>query len=231
MSDSLPIVFVPGLFCTARLFADQIGPLWKFGSITIADHSRDDTMAAMAQRILAASPPRFALVGLSMGGYVAFEIWRQASDRVAKLALLDTTARPDTPEQTKVRNDQIAQAEAGKFAAIVDKALPMLIHRQGDQGLRAVVKQMAADTGEDAFIRQQRAIVGRADSRPDLAKILCPTLVLVGAEDKLIPPDRSREMADGIAGAKMVTVDACGHISSLEQPAKVTEALVDWMSN
>jgi pimeloyl-ACP methyl ester carboxylesterase len=230
MSDSLPIVLVPGLFCTAQLYADQIGPLWRFGSVTIADHSRDDTMTGIAQRILAAAPPRFALVGLSMGGYVAFEILRQARDRVAKLALIDTTARPDTPEQTKVRNDQIAQAEAGQFAAIVDKALPMLMHDARNEGVIAIVKQMASDTGADAFIRQQKAIIGRPDSRPELASIRCSTLVLVGAQDKLIPPDRSEELAKGIAGSKLIYVEACGHLSSLEQPAKVTDALVSWMT-
>ena len=93
--DNLPIVLVPGLNCSARLYAQQIPALWRFGPVTVADHTRDESVAAIARRILAAAPPRFALAGLSMGGYLAFEIMRQAPQRVAKLALLDTGARSE----------------------------------------------------------------------------------------------------------------------------------------
>src|ERR1700730_3701804 len=120
MSDAavLPIVLIPGLTCSARLYAEQIPALWRFGPVTIADHTRDDSMAAIAGRILAAAPPRFALAGLSMGGYIAFEIMRQAAGRVAKLALLDTGARGDTPEQTERRKVVIALANSGRYADV-----------------------------------------------------------------------------------------------------------------
>src|SRR5947209_3549893 len=98
-----PIVLVPGLLCSARLYAEQIPALWRFGSVSIADHRRDDTMEAIAERILADAPPKFALVGLSMGGYIALSMMRRAPERVARLALLDTNARPDTPEQSERR--------------------------------------------------------------------------------------------------------------------------------
>src|SRR5512135_1268766 len=104
-SNSLPVVLVPGLTCTARLYVDQIPTLWQFGSVTVADHRRDDSMANIARRILAAAPPRFALAGLSMGGFIAFEIMRQAPERVTRLALLNTQARPDTPEAGARRRD------------------------------------------------------------------------------------------------------------------------------
>src|ERR1700728_819240 len=110
-SDPLPVVLIPGLTCTARLYAEQVPALWQFGPVTIADHRRDDSMAAIARRILAAAPPRFALAGLSMGGYIAFEIMRQAPERVAKLALLDTGARPEVPERTAQRKPLIALAK------------------------------------------------------------------------------------------------------------------------
>src|SRR5215472_18836149 len=103
MPDPLPIVLIPGLTCSARLYADQIPALWRFGPVTVADHTRDDSMAAIARRILAAAPPQFALAGLSMGGYIAFEIMRQAPQRVTRLALLDTSARADTPERLAQR--------------------------------------------------------------------------------------------------------------------------------
>src|SRR5215470_15677573 len=119
-SEGLPIVLVAGLNCSARLYAEQIPVLWQFGPVIVADHRRDDTMAAMARRILAAAPPRFALAGLSMGGYIAFEILRQAPGRVAKLALLDTGARAETAERTEQRKPLIALAKTGRFAEIFD---------------------------------------------------------------------------------------------------------------
>jgi pimeloyl-ACP methyl ester carboxylesterase len=229
MSSSQPVVLVPGLFCTPRLYAEQIPALWQFGPVSVADHRRHDTMAEIAKSVLANAPPKFALIGLSMGGYISLEIMRQAPDRILRLALLDTTARPDAPEQTKVRHEQIALAKSGAYDGIVQAALPLLLHRV--EACRDVMVQMAKDTGPDAFIRQQQAIIGRIDSRPSLAAIRCPTLVLVGAQDKLIPPDRSQELAAGIAGARYVEVPDCGHISTLEQPERVTKALIDWLSN
>src|SRR5580693_8611623 len=121
-SDPLPVVLIPGLTCTARLYAEQIPALWQFGAVTIADHRRDDSMAAIARRILAAAPPRFALAGLSMGGYIAFEIMRQAPQRVGKLALLDTGARPEVPEQTERRGPAMAKAKSGRLAEVAEEA-------------------------------------------------------------------------------------------------------------
>src|SRR5579862_9371744 len=99
LSETLPTVLVAGLNCSARLYADQIPVLWQFGPVTVADHRRDDSIAAIARRLLAAAPPRFAVAGLSMGGYIAFEVMRQAPGRVAKLALLDTGPGAEVPER------------------------------------------------------------------------------------------------------------------------------------
>jgi pimeloyl-ACP methyl ester carboxylesterase len=228
MREPLPTVLIPGLLCTPRLYAEQIPALWRFGSVTVADHTRDDTMAGIARRILAQAPPRFTLIGLSMGGYVAFEVQRQAPDRVAKLALLDTTARPDAPEQTEQRKRQIEMAQNGRFDGIAQLLFPRFVAaaRRDDRALQAVVRTMAEDTGPEAFVRQQTAIMKRADSRPGLGAIPCPTLVLVGADDTLTPPDRAAEMAAAIPGARQVVVPASGHLSPLEQPQAVVEALV-----
>ena len=133
MSDALPIVLVPGLTCSPRLYAEQIPALWRFGPVTVADHKRDDSMAAIARRILASAPSRFALAGLSMGGYIAFEIMRQAPERVAKLALLDTGARSETPEQTERRKLVIALAKNGRYAEVADIAFPIYVHRNRHQ--------------------------------------------------------------------------------------------------
>jgi pimeloyl-ACP methyl ester carboxylesterase len=228
---ALPIVLVPGLLCTARLYAEQIPALQRLGPVTVADHTRDDSMAAIAERVLADAPPRFALAGLSMGGYVAFEIVRQAPERVARLALLSTSARLDPPEISERRRRQIALAEDGRFGAVAGMQFPLLVHRSrlDDEGLQTLVRLMADEIGADAFVRQQTAIIGRADSRPDLAAIACPTLVVVGDGDELIAPENSVEIADGIPGARLVTIAECGHLSTLERPEQMTAALTEWL--
>ena len=231
MPDVLPVVLVPGLTCSARLYAEQIPALWRFGPVTVADHTRDDSMAGIARRILAAAPPRFALAGLSMGGYIAFEIIRQAPQRVVRLALLDTGARAEAPEQTERRKVVIALAKSGRYIEVPDVAFPNYVHRNrlNDAGLKRTVRMMAEETGVDAFLRQQQAIMSRPDSRPGLGSIKCPTLVLVGDGDEATPPELAREIAGAIAGARLVMIADCGHLSTLEQPEKVTAALVDWM--
>jgi pimeloyl-ACP methyl ester carboxylesterase len=232
MSEPLPMVLVPGLLCTARLYAEQVPVLWRFGPVMIADHRRDDTAAAIAARILAAAPPRFALAGLSMGGYLALEVMRQAPDRVARLALLDTNARGDTPEISERRRRQIELAQNGRLGEIVDQQLPLFVHRdrRGDTSLIEIVRVMAEETGVEAFVRQQRALIGRADLRSHLAAIRCPTLVLVGDGDELTPPTLAKEIAGSITGARLVVVPASGHLSTLEQPVAVNTALVEWMA-
>src|SRR5919109_290334 len=165
MREALATVLIPGLLCTPRLYAEQIPALWHFGPVVVADHTRDDSMSGIARRLLEHAPPRFALVGLSMGGYVAFEVQRQAPDRIAKLA------------QTG-RFDQIAGMLYPKFVAA---------SRHGDKALEAIVRTMAEETGAEAFVRQQAAIMQRVDSRPGLGAIRCPTLVVVGGEDAVTP--------------------------------------------
>ncbi|MGH8258129.1 MAG: alpha/beta fold hydrolase, partial [Steroidobacteraceae bacterium] len=183
-------------------------------------------------RILANAPAQFALAGLSMGGYISFEILRQAPDRVAKLVLLDTSARADVPEQSEQRRSQMKAAQEGRLGEIVDMLFPRLVHarRWGDESLRRIVRAMAQDVGVDGFIRQQTAIIGRPDSRPGLGAIRCPTLVVVGDGDVLTPPERAEEIANGIRGARLVTVPDSGHLSTLEQPVAVTKAMAEFLS-
>jgi pimeloyl-ACP methyl ester carboxylesterase len=198
-------------------------------AVTIADHTRGDTIAEIARRILEASPPRFALVGLSLGGYIAFELLRQARDRVARLALLDTSARPESAEQAARREPQIALAKAGHYDEAARQQFPLIVHRSrhADEALRREYRMMAEETGVEVFLRHQRAITGRADSRPSLGAIRCPTLVLVGDADELTPPALSEEIAAGIRGSRLVIVPECGHLATLERPAAVTEALTE----
>lgn len=232
MTEPLPVVLIPGLLASARLYAPQLPALWRFGPVMLADHTRDESVAAIARRILATAPPRFALVGLSMGGYISFEILRQAPARIAKLALLDTAAQPDTPEASDARRTQMALAESGRLDAVVQNLFLRMVHpaRRGDTALRAIVDAMAAEVGTAGYLRQQRANIARPDSRPTLATIRCPTLVLVGEQDPLTPPERAAEIAAGIEGAHLERVRECGHLSALERPDEVTAALSAWLA-
>ena len=231
MSDSLPVVLIPGLLGSPRLYAGQIPELWRCGPVMVADHTRDDSMAGIARRVLAAAPAKFALAGLSMGGYISFEILRLAPERVVKLALLDTTARPDLPEQSEARRAQIAEARGGRLGDVLQRAFPTWVHpaRRTDAALWATTLAMADEVGVEGFARQQLANIGRADSRPGLAAIRCPTLVLVGEQDAVTPPERAQEIATGIAGARLLILPECGHMSAAEQPEKVSHALLEWL--
>jgi pimeloyl-ACP methyl ester carboxylesterase len=225
------LVLIPGLACTARLFEPQIAALSAGRTIVVADHTQDDSIAAIAARLLREAPGRFDLAGLSMGGYIAMEVMRQAPERVERLALLDTSARPDTPEASQDRERLIALAEAGRFEEIHSALWPRLVHpdHRDDRALQDIMFGMMRETGAEAYIRQQRAIMARADSRPLLPGTEIPTLVLVGESDAITPPEIAREMAEMIEWASLVVIPEAGHMSTLEQPERVTQALQLWL--
>ena len=176
------------------------------------------------------APQKFALAGLSMGGYVALEIMRQAPERVLGLCLLDTSARPDTPEATENRQKLMKQAEVN-FQVVLDTLMPKLIHpsRMAYNSIVDTVYSMGHRVGKDTFLQQQRAIIGRIDSRPYLPHINCPTLVLCGREDVMTPVEVHEEMAAAIPGANMVVVGECAHLSTMGQPKIVSEAMRAWL--
>jgi pimeloyl-ACP methyl ester carboxylesterase len=229
---STRLVLVPGLACTEDLFADQVTTLRGDLAISVADHTRHDTVSGIARAVLAAAPDRFAPCGLSMGGYIAFEVMRQAPDRVERLALLDTSPLPDTPEQGERRLRLISMAQSDDFESVRCTLWPLFVHpaRHDDVALKRTVFKMMDDTGPETFIRQQKAIISRSDSRPSLGMIHCPTLVLVGNEDALTPVSVALTIADGIAGSKLEIVQDCGHLSTMERPDAVTEALRAWIA-
>jgi pimeloyl-ACP methyl ester carboxylesterase len=225
------LLLLPGLLNDERLWGHQARTLAALADVDIRVLTEDDDIAAMARRVLATAPPRFALAGLSMGGYVAMEILRQAPERVERLALVGTTARPDTPEQTQRRLDAIQVAQSGGFNKIMPGMLPIMVHpdHAGLERVGGLAKDMARTIGPEAFVRQQNAIRHRPDSRPGLPCIACPTLVMVGADDTLTPPDRAQEMAGLIPAARLVTIGECGHLSAIEQPQAVSAALQYWL--
>jgi pimeloyl-ACP methyl ester carboxylesterase len=228
-----PLVLLPGLLCDAALWAPQVDDLRGLADpITIGDLTRHDSMGDMADAILAEAPPRFALAGLSMGGYCAQEIMRRAPERVTRLALLDTSARADSDEQRARRRGLIELAQKGAFKGVTPRLLPLLIHpdRLQDKALTQTVIGMAERIGRDGFLRQQKAIMGRPDGRPDLARIACPTRILVGRQDALTPVALHEEMEAAIPGARLVVIEESGHLTTLERPEPVNAALEEWLS-
>lgn len=229
--DRPTLLLLPGLLNDASLYEHQAEALADCAAISIGDLTRSDSMGRLAADVLAEAPEGpFALCGMSMGGYVAFEIMRRAPERVRGLALLDTSARADTPEAAAARREQIEEGR-GDFPGVVEKLLARLAHpdHAGAPEIGGVFQSMATGLGYDVFVRQQHAIMGRPDSRPTLATIRCPTLVLCGRQDEVTPPALHEEIATGIAGARLEIVEDCGHLSPLEQPERVTELLRDWL--
>lgn len=228
---ALPLVMLPGLLCDERLWSEQARALSDIADPLIADLTQDDSVTAMAARVLAAAPPRFALAALSMGGYVALEIMRQAPERVSRLALLATSAAPDSPERAATRRAAIESLKLGRFVGVTTRLLPQLVHASHVDGpVGQEVRDMAARVGGEAFLRQQTAILGRPDSRPTLATITVPTLVAVGDSDVLTPPAEAEDIHAGIAGSRLHLFQACGHLPPLEQPAAVSAQLRDWLT-
>ena len=227
-----PIAFLPGPLTTDALWEPVIRRLDGRIEPWIADLTADDSIAAMAARVLTDAPwERFALAGHSLGGYVAFEIMRRAPERIERLALIDTQARADTLEAIDRRRALIELAQAGRFQEVAERLIPVVFDSVEvvDPTLVALHRDMAHTVGAEAFLRQQRAIMERIDSRPTLTTIRCPTLVLCGAHDLLTPLDRHEEIAQVIPGAKLVAVPSAGHFSPLERPYEVGFALANWL--
>ena len=230
--NKVPLLLLPGLLCDEALWAQQMHALADIATPQVADFTQDDSVAAMARRALAAAPDRFALAALSMGGYVAFEILRQAPERVLRLALFDTSAAPDDEARAARRRAAIASLAHGKFAGVTQQLLPQLVQpRHVDGPVGQVVREMAERVGQDAFVRQQTAILGRPDSRPLLAQIRVPTLIAVGDSDPLTPPAEARVMHEGIADSQLHVFDDCAHLPPLEWPEATSAALRAWLTD
>jgi pimeloyl-ACP methyl ester carboxylesterase len=228
----IPLLLLPGLLCDARLWRDQAAALEDIAAPVIADLTQDDSIETMAQRAIAAMPERFALAGLSMGGYVALAVMRAARGRVMRLALLDTSARADTEAQRRRRRAMMGLSRTGRFRGVTPRLLPQLLHpdRLADAALVAEVTAMAGRVGGEAFLRQQQAILSRPDSRADLPGFDLPTLVAVGEADALTPPDLAEEMATMIPGAALRVIEGCGHLPPMEAPGATAALLRHWLS-
>ena len=223
------VLFLPGLLCDQALFAAQ---LTAFPAARIADLTLDDHVDLMAARALATMPGRFALCGLSMGGYVALAIMRLAPDRVTRLCLMDTQARADTETQSRNRRIMMALARGHRFRGVTPRLLPMMLHPDSlaDETLTRTVMEMAERVGRDAFLRQQQAIIDRPCSLDLLPQIEVPTLVAVGSHDTMTPLPLAEEMAALIPGARLAVIERAGHLPPLERPDSVIEIICNWLA-
>jgi len=226
------LLLIPGLLSDYALWQNQIEALSDIAACHVADSATHDRIELIAKDILAKAPERFALAGLSMGGYVSLEIMRQAPERVTRLCLLNTSARQDTPEQRQRRSILLALSAKGKFKGVTPRLLPMLIHpeRVSDVVLTQTIMDMAERVGREAFQNQQTAILNRIDSRPYLKDIHCPVQIVGSYQDMISLPEVVEEMAALIPAAKLTMLEGCGHLSSLEQPQKVTTIMRGWLA-
>ena len=232
MSTKIPLILIPGLLCDEALWEYPMKKLDAIADCTVTDHhTKYETIDEIADAIADAAPSRFALAGLSMGGYIALEICRKFSDRVSRLALLDTAPGADTPEQTSRRKDFIALCQQGKFDEVVENLFQVFVHpdRQNDPVLRNQVIDMVNRVGAKIFVRQQHAIMSRINQTPHLHEITCPTIVICGHEDQLTPLKLSQEIANHIPDSKLFSISNCGHLSTMERPEEVSAIMQQWL--
>ncbi|MFH1982616.1 MAG: alpha/beta hydrolase [Pseudomonadota bacterium] len=229
----IPMILIPGLLCDAALWGHQVASLHSIAECKITEHHRHHaTIGLMADAIVAEAPARFALAGLSMGGYIALEICRKYGDRVERLALIDTSARSDTPAQTDRRKSLIKQCREGNFHSVPETLYPFLVHpdRMADATLKRQVIDMAARVGAEVFLRQQRSIMDRIDQVPNLSSITCPTMIVCGEHDQITPRACSEEMVEKICRSELVIVGDCGHMSTMEKPETVSSIMYNWFT-
>lgn len=190
-----------------------------------------DSIQGMAAHLLDEAPPRFSLAGHSMGGRVALEAYRQAPQRIERLALLDTGYEAAVPEETERRGVLVRKALAEGIDAIAETwARPMIApSRQQDSELLESILSMVGRMSGEIYAWQTQALLTRPDSTPVLTGISCPTYVICGKQDGWSPPQRHREMADLIDGSELRLIDDCGHMSTMERPHEVLSILEEWM--
>jgi pimeloyl-ACP methyl ester carboxylesterase len=227
------VILLPGLACDAALWRGQIAPLSVSHEVVVSDvHTRAASLPEMAALLLAEHAGALALAGSSMGGMLALHAWQQAPGRVRGLALLGTTARPDTPELIALRSQAIELFAAGRSDEVLRANVPLALH-PGHADHAALVDtylQMIRRAGDPQLIAQNRAVMARADARPWLPAVRCPTLVACGQGDLLTPPEHSREIAGLVPGARLELLADCGHLLTLEQPAQVNRLLLEWLA-
>lgn len=229
-SPRIPLLLLPGSLCEADMWNAQIDALGDIADARTVEIGGFDSIAAMAAHVIAEAPEgRFALAGFSLGGYVALEVVRRVPERISHLALLDTSARPDHPENAPRREANMAAFRADPYP-VLDAFKAMTLGPATPPEVREAIRTSMRRLGPFDYLDQQRAIMQRPDARPTLSAIGCPTLVLCGGEDRATPPAGHREIAAAVPGAAYVELPGIGHMTPLEAPESVAGAMREWLS-
>jgi pimeloyl-ACP methyl ester carboxylesterase len=233
MSAKIRGILLPGLCDDERVWQHVAAELRDLAEFTFVPLNKPTTIRQMAELALSASSGQVGILGFSMGGYVAFEMWRQAKERIEWMVLLSTSARPDTIERSMDRQRLIHQAEDGNYGTIVQTDFVATVEpsRVADEDLRRRLAAMALTQGSEVYVRQMKAIMARADSRRDLIGIDVPTAILCGKDDHITPPELSEEIAAGIRGSELHLIPNCGHYLTLERPSHVEAVIRRFLSH
>ncbi|MDB5580907.1 MAG: alpha/beta hydrolase fold family protein [Bradyrhizobium sp.] len=219
------LVMIPGLGSDAAVWRRTITALNGTVDCLVGDTHSDGSLRGMAQRILGQAPETFALAGVSMGGMVALEMMKIAPERVRRLALIDTNARPDALARKAYRYLANVVAITGDFGRLSKRSVDSMVHPSTPDDVRAELAEMGARVGAKAYVRQNRAVAARPDLRPVLQRIAVPTVVIVGAEDRLTPLELSREIHDLTPGSTLHVIPGCGHLPPIEKPVALAAIL------
>jgi len=227
-----PLILLPGLASDHVMWQAQLAVLPSRWQAHVTDvHARCDTIEAMARTLLDDHPGELVLCGASMGGIVAMEVARQAPQRIRGLALLGTTARPETDEVRALREAAIVLFDQGRAAEVLRANVPLAFHasRASDKTLVRTYMDFVLHAGSAQLIRQNRAIMARPDARRHLPDVRCPVLMVCGDADQLTPPECAREIAALVPDARLEMIARCGHMLTMEQPEHVNDLLLEWL--
>lgn len=229
----MSLVLLPGLACDATVWRDQLPALAAHAPVVTDVHARFDSLPEMAAALLAEHAGPLRLAGTSMGGMVALEVLRQAPQRVRGLALLGSTARADTPSMQQLRREAIVAFEQGRVDEVLRANLMFAFHPRVRAGSAIAARYLAMirRAGAAQLIRQNRAVLARADQRHWLPGVACPVLVACGEDDRLTPPELAHELAAAIPGSRLALLPDCGHMLTLEQPQRVNALLLEWLES
>ena len=228
-----PVVMIPGMMCDERIFAHQIEELGTDTEVYIADISKYSSIQELASDVLENSPPKFFLVGHSMGGIVAMEMCSQEPDRIEKLVIMDSNPKPELEETKLKREPQIRDVVSGNLAQVMKEEMKpnYLADSYKQKDILNTCMEMALTLGPEVFVRQSRALQDRDDQQSTLKDLNIPVLIMCGAEDKLCSLEKHELMHNIINDSKLEVVMDAGHMPTLEQPQKTTEVIKSWLMN